>query len=630
MRGRQAIVLAAVLVAGVAGSAGAAAPFVHVTGRTMDVNGQTEVPKGLFGVHAVKLSPEMIADWGIECLRALHHGPGSNVTMPKAGSRLEGLSVIIDCQGDRYHPATCLTDPDYAETCARWGREYAMKCGEAGYRGTVEFWNEPYLNWACKPGVNYDPTFYEVGEAAVGKPMRIKGWAKPLEFLVWSRQVRTVHAAGGRTDINAYLAYAYLGKDRPAGAEFEFRGRRYRNQEMWWGKDPTQKHYYSGQQNVRFYTWMLVPFAKAVKTANPDVQVVAGWDFNIFGHGWDSWETLYRPTIDAAAEWIDGISEHHYGSNTRRTVASYEVVTAYGMTRHGRWLRCYNTETAGCVDPEKPGGRHGTATPFGAFNYGLRDIVECLYRCPGKAASRTAHGSTTPGWGGGGDEFLFKLLKDLRGPLVHAATDTGDLWPVASLSDGRLVVVIYNDAAEARAVRLRLDAPENTVLGPGVATHVFAGEPKGPLTVETRPFPAKGRQWTAAVEVPARNGLKLVVPLEGTPPDRPQLARRQAFADCVLQDVAPETPVKTTVTLDPARLKAAEAAYLQLVLEGVGDGEATVAVGGRPVRLPDADQVVRVPIDARMLAPETTLTFVTKGDGYRVGMASVVLDGPAR
>ena len=611
------------------------APTVRVTGRLMSVNGHAEVPVGLFGVHALKLDSELIRDWGIECYRQIHFGPGSKVTVPEKGSQYSGLKMFIDCQGDRYCPAVSLTDPDYKEACARWGREFAEKCKAAGWTGWLEIWNEPYLNWAERSrgdGRNhYHPRWYDVEKAAEGGPVTIKGRTEPLKHLRWRR----LWAKDEKGKIAPLMT---IPEGLKAGDTFRGRQTQYwtDNQEQtftvveeWHPYDPTAVSFWSGKQNYDFYMWMLLPWAKAVKETNPGVQVLAGWDFHINSNDWAAWEILYKPMIDEAARWIDGVTEHHYGSDSRMTAGTYEVVVAYGVTEHGKWLHLYNTETAGCVDPAVPGGRHGKASPLGAFNYGLRDITELIYRCPDKAASRTAHGSKTAGWGGGGDEFLFKLLKDLRGPLVETASTDLDVWPVASVNGDRLVVVIYNDHRQGRRVTFQVAAPPGTTLSDGHAVWVEPTEPKGPLAFEEAQV-CVNRSGRMELGLRPRSGMKLVFPLKGKVPEQPQLERRQFFAKGILKRIEPGRPVTLAVKVDADVLARAESARLRMVLEKVKGGQGRVKVNGAAVALPDHDWITDVPLDPKWLGADTTLVFETTGDGYQVDMASVVLDAPVK
>jgi len=120
---------------------------VTVTGADLSVNGVDTVPVGLFGVHATPLSAAQAADWGIEAVRRISH-------LPPAGPTSNGVPFTLDCFFDRYQPAVCLTRPDWREWLTEAGRRYAAAADPRVC--AVEFWNEPYLNWACKPGVNYD------------------------------------------------------------------------------------------------------------------------------------------------------------------------------------------------------------------------------------------------------------------------------------------------------------------------------------------------------------------------------------------------------------------------------------------------------------------------------------------
>ena len=125
-----------------------APPTVRVDGRLMTVNGQQEVPRGLFGVHAVGLTPETIEDMGIECSRQIHFGPGSESSAIDKDGKVRQvyrkLAVVIDCQGDRYCAATVLTNPKYEEYFRQAGlwssgtsRTSTGRSGATARRGTT-------------------------------------------------------------------------------------------------------------------------------------------------------------------------------------------------------------------------------------------------------------------------------------------------------------------------------------------------------------------------------------------------------------------------------------------------------------------------------------------------------------
>lgn len=615
-----------------------AEPNVRVTAEWRNVNGQTTVPRGLLGLHAdTGLTAERVREWGVGGFRQIHYIPGSgSVAFDKTGNVRElfrELEVVVDCQGDRFVPAEVLTNPNYVHRYRQIGRDYARQCKENNWPGYAEFWNEPYLNWAERSRKNYDPKFYDVGKATDDGPVTIRGWDKPLKYLRWRR----LWAQSDETGKINYLVP--VPKDAKAGDKFTHTlhlyfapqgPRNYTVVEKWDVYDPTAVSFWSGKQNYEFYMWMFLPWAQAIKETNPAVQVVGGWDFSIWSDNWQSWELLYRPMIDDGIQWLDAICEHHYGSNSRATAGSYEVAVGYAMSKYGKRLRCLNTETAGCVDPAVPGAVHANATPYGAFNYGLRDIVELWCRCPDKAVARAAHGSLAKGWGGGGDEFLFKLLKDVRGRFVHAASDDLDVWPVASCDGTNLVVVIFNDHRQDQTIRLALAAPSGFELGKGRQVWVTPIASQGPIQFNEAEVPASGRSFTGTVNVAGQTGVKLLFPLTGRPVPMPELRQEQFHAPGVLRQVPGGDAVSAKIRLPPETLRQARAARLKLVLEGVHRGEASVRINGAaPLPIPNHDWITEIEVPVAGLREENVLLFQSAGDGYQLDLASLVLDLPA-
>ena len=604
-----------------------APPTVRVDGRLMTVNGQQEVPRGLFGVHAVGLTPETIEDMGIECSRQIHFGPGSESSAIDKDGKVRQvyrkLAVVIDCQGDRYCAATVLTNPKYEEYFRQAGLRYGERCKQAGWRGYVEFWNEPYLNWAERshgsPRNNYHERFYDVTKAADGGPVTIKDWDKPLEHLRWKRT--------WAKDEKGQIAWGVKVPEglKPGGTfrshspkDWYWTDRREQTftvVEEWHVHDPTQVGWWSGRQNLDFYLWMYLPFAKAVKEANPDVQVLAGWDFNPSTRNWAVWRELYQPVLDAAIQWTDGITEHHYGVDTRQVPAWYEVATAYTVSRHGKWIRSFNTECGGRLDPAVHGAAAGGAGMSEA-TYALRDILELAYHCPAKAGSRTAH-HALPNTGAAA---ALRFLKDLRGPLVRTESSDLDVWPVACVNGQRLVAAVFNNAAGPRDVTFAIASPKGTTLGPGRLSALGAGD---------RDIPAKGGDVTLKHTLGPLQAVKLVFPLAGGVPRGPQVERRQFFAkEGVLHKVEPGKQVALSVNVDADLLARAERAWLKLVLEGVSGGEAKAAVNGVAVAIPDRSWVMELPLDASIVKPATRLVFTSAGDGYQIDAAGLLIEAP--
>ncbi len=601
----------------------------HVTGRLLSVNGTTEVPRGLFGVHATPLTPEIVADWGVESTRQIYQHPSGEPSVPGTTPGVPaGIVLPVDCYFDRYQPAFPLHDPAWEKRLTDLARRYGEKSRELPGRHCVEFWNEPFLNWAVKPGVNYDGAFFEESDLVEGGPMTLKGERLPLEHLVWDSKLVAV-GDDGKVD---YLASSYaiplIDKGELAeGDSYDFRGQRTLTiARRPWGRDPTQKSYYSGQQNRFFYEAMLLPFAKTLKETNPDVELVAGWDFHIFQNDWDAWETLYKPLVDGFAPWIDGISEHHYGEDTRRVAASYETVAAYARTRYDKDLKFYNTEAGGTLDPQRPdsvGAPIFTAdsedSRKGALMYMLRDIVYLVDQCPDKAVARAAHEAHN----NLGVQAAFRLLKNLRGTLIETISPHPDVWLVASLDENRLTAVAFNDSAEPVADPIRFNAPEGTTFT-GASSTVADGT-TGELAVTEQEM-TPGSTWEYSPTIPAKSAVRFDLTLSGTPPQAAQIARTQFFASDILARLAPGESVKMEIRIPEERGEASDSAVLKLARQGFET--LTCTVNGQPVPLGTGNVAIEeAPVEVANLKPVNIVEFTCPPDGPGgiVNMASLVL-----
>ncbi len=610
----------------------------------MEVNGQREIPAGLFGLHAYKVTPARVAEYGIDCYRQIHfHPSGGSRAIGKDGKvhKMWGeMPVFIDCMGDRYATATVLKRKDYAEVYRKMGASYARQCKTAGHDAYVEFWNEPYLNWASRShgsGRNhYNPKWYDLSKAKPGGKVTIKGWDEPLEHLRWRK--RWARGEDGKI---------YYGVDIPEGAEpgdtfqgaspsnWYFTNRKKQTftvVEQWGVWDPTQTGFWSGRQNLQFYLWMFKPFARAVKEVYPETRVIAGWDFG-YSHGdWSVWKELYEPLLDEAGEYIDGLSEHHYGIHPRWVPVWYEVATAYSMSRHGRWVRGYNTECGGKLDPAVYGKASRDVTGLGEARYVLTDIMGLLHYCPAKGASRTHHHP------GKGTLETLKFFKPLRGPMAAtegAGLDADRVLRIASVHDGKLAAIFFNDTDGDMTARLKLQAPEGTTFQggsvltyPGMGKEAVKGRGRTELTLQP-------------LHLPARRAVRVILALEGDAPQRPQVVRKQVFArEGVLKPVAKDKPLTLTFNPDPKLLADATHAWLHTVAERVDQGEAKLEFLNQPgpdtvaCDVPHDRMSARRtldPADLRRWAEEGVLTLkcTAAGDGWQLDAASIVLQAPA-
>lgn len=617
----------------------AAPPALEVTGRTYAYNGATRIPAGMFGVHSTPLTADRAADWGVDLVRTITPAPSGR--FPTPGERLSrdtypsNLTALITCLYDRYQPALNLARPnDWRPFLEDLGRRYAASARERAGDPTqhlIEFWNESYLNWATRPGVNYDPRWYDQTRISPGGPVydRVTGAAIPE--LVWTQQLVAVRMDEPARGLVEYVGSRYMAANIKPGAEFTWRGIRLRAELRPWARDPGQRSYWSGPYNERLYNEMYIAFARAVKETHPRLRVLGGWGCLPAKGEWGPWNTLYRPMIDAAHPWLDGMHEHHYGGDTRQILASYEVGYAYALTRHSRRLKFYNTEAGGQVDVEQPGrvfeGRSGgpNERAIGAFTYTLRDTLFLLKWAPDKAAARCAHEAHL----NGGDEAAFRMLKPLRGALVETSSGNSAVWSVAALEGNRLTVVAFNDHwRRPQTMRLRVRPPTGASLGQ--LDILFPLVTNGLVKVDTLHVGAvPGAGWEADQTLGVKEARTWIFTLDRAPSPAPSPAFRElqfCSAD-VLKRVTTNAPAAIGIAVAPDALAAASSAELYLSQLIWGQTPPAVRFNDQPLARPADEQwAMRLPLELAWVKPTNQVVFTAdaKGGGL-IAACSVVL-----
>ncbi len=599
--------------------------IVHVTGQSLSVNGTTQVPLGLFGVHATRLDQKRQQQWGIESVRVIQFQPKGKPLIPGHHQNVpKGVKMIVECFYDRYRPALMLSNPSqWQQILTNLGLSYGSASLSTGQTHYVEFWNEPYLNWANIPGVNYDGRFYDQSNAAEGARVRLRGQQQFTEHLVWRRGLWVLRADNNQPD---YVAARYRPKGVGVGQTYQWGNRTYRVIETWLARDKTQSHWFSGQQNRIFYEQMLRVFGSALKRANPDVQLIGGWGFHIHQDGWEGWRQLYKPLIDNFHHLLDGLNEHHYGGDTRMVTADYETVTAYTDRTYGLRLPFYNTEAGGMLDPERPDSilPRPEGSPLrrslGAMTYTLRDIVHMIDIAPDKAVARAAHEAHH----NGGDEYAFRLLRPLRGRLVHCTSPRWDLWCVASRSDDQLTVVLFNDARSEVEFPLQIDAPMSTHFLGSRRLSVRPRSDKQGLEMVTMTLSASGDRFSGSITLPSKSGTTLVFDLKVSGDGGSTVTLTQHFASGILKKILPQEPQEFSVFLPAEELARSDRARLKVVLPNY-QGQGTVDINGTTVALEKGQWTVRQDIDPAWLQPHTKLTFRANEQGYGLWMVSIEL-----
>lgn len=613
---------------------------LKVTGRDVVLNGIAEIPRAMFSVHATPLDAARVEEWGVEGIRRIHHRPSG---IPSASD----APFVLECCFDRYQPATLLVRSDWEAHLAKIARDYGnhRASAPAPQSWAIEFWNEPYLNWATKPGVNYDGIHFNLAEAGPEAPVVSRFGNEVLTNLVWDAQVTVAF----RYDLPAppspaelaqlelagdidYLAMRFMPPSVVPGEIFRWREQPYVAGRRWWVRDKSQATWWSGTVNRDWYLRMATVFAKELKAADPGVPFVAGWGFHLFESNWRSWDLLHRPTLDALHPWVDGYGEHHYGVDPRRVAASYEIADAYMRSRWNRRIGFWNTEAGGMQDPERPDSLkplpQGNAPDQarGAAAYFLRDVLTMLRHVPDKARMRCAHEPQV----NSGVPAAFRLLKPLRGALLETTCPDNGVFAVAARTEDRLTLACYNSTATPQTRQIEVNAPAGASLTSLERLRIV--EREGLLDIESTPGTATGTRWSGTTTLPPSGAETLVFAIAGTP--RPTVVRREQYVgDAILQEVAAGKPATFRIALPAEALAAASRASVRWVIAGA-NATLKLQCNGHPLSPAPATGPFRdLPVGKDLLRPDTVLEFDAEGwESTVVGTASVWLesDAPAR
>ncbi len=440
--------------------------IIKVTGKIYELNGVSDVPAGIFGVHAGNfqgLDSAKIKDWGIGSVRAIEVIPSGNPYSAGSGPIPAGTPEIVHCWFDRFVPARQVINPNgWSRDLKTRAANYAQATIGLNNPPILEFWNEPYLNWAYKPGVNTDPQYFDSTGVQVGDSVRLRGTNYFQKSLLWRRaQWYRGNWAANTSGLYVAISQAWnaqltarnipypglTGALLPGEVYFPNTNRQFVVTEQLRPIDPTQQSFYSARQGSIYYNEMLSAVLDTALLVNPGLKVLGGWGFEVHKDRYQPFKDLFKPMLDAFGDRLYGVHEHHYGMDTRIIANDYQTLYAYNKLKHGKPLKFYNTETGGFNDPQRPnqsvggtGNLSANQRSYLSYQYHGKDIIYLLSQCHDKVGARAIH---EPQLTNGGVESLLKQMKSFRGKMLMSGSNDPNVLVAACLTDTTMEVAYF-------------------------------------------------------------------------------------------------------------------------------------------------------------------------------------------
>lgn len=514
-----------------------------------EMNGATQIPKGLFGMHDVD---------GHDLRK---HADGGDAAIALAAAIRPGFLRRIDHTG---FGGKAITDAEIATgLAARQGR---VKPDTASFRRLeaadavdgVLIAHSTNL-WARPPWMDSSPEAFAPAMQAFYRQFAAGAWSPGDEF-------NPVRRAEVWNEPFMWGRHINMGAQHPAGKK------------AW--EDPTQHGYLPAELGAEAYAVTFRAARAGARSANPHL-LLGGPSAPGFPE--DDYTSFFNYTariLDKLHDQLDFLTEHHYQGEADAYAASYLVATAYLDTRHGRRLPIYNTECNDLADaPTK--GDNGMPPPWSLkadqlnrVRYNAEDILRCLLLTPDLAQGRSLHAL----WGNTlknpGEEHCYRLLAPLRGTLlVVTSSDPRLVVAAASPRPGRVELIVFNDSSTELAVTPAVPAGLHIVYG---ARIVFAeGTAIEALTAAQLAAPRLG------------GGCLLRLGLEGSD-GRPTAHHTQvsAFWQPVHHHLTPGATVTAPVLWRERFRASAHRAWVRVVTRGCDGGECTLRYAGQQLTLP--------------------------------------------
>jgi len=308
---------------------------------------------------------------------------------------------------------------------------------------------------------------------------------------------------------------------------------------------------------------------------------------------WYTWENWSQPLIEAAGREL-GFFDYHYGTTPEDTTFALRVVTAEAMRAHRYRLKSVISEAS--PDWQLSGEPlENLSKLLEARTLAWERYLFSLLRERDKVLGSLWHDL---GCGGGiglratahwGEYWVLWIFRNLRGDALHSVSRDATHPTVASVENGRVTVVTWNDSPEPRPVTLKLVLPAGarpTITAERLEWDLAADQGKGQVIHGTMPpdllqfETGDGAAYLSWQAAPWANYAIYALFPDGLEPTR-IIRQDEFFGDAVMGTLSPDHPVaEVTVDVDGEVLASAQEVVLRIgLLDVARDCQVTVGAG---------------------------------------------------
>jgi hypothetical protein len=545
--------------------------------------GQSELPKGLFGFHDVNQNDAKDRDAVLAYTKQLrpsflrrieHTGFGGTI---KTAEELKALPRVIpetlNIAAERAIAADASDMVMMSYTQNLWAKPSWMTEDLGSFLPKVEASYQAWARGAWMPG---DP------ERGLIRYLEV--WNEPF---MWAR---------------------YMNKHDPKMM------------------DPTQFSDIPAEFIAKIYSQIFLAAAKGARSSNPHVQLGGPCSSSFSDDYYSNLTGFVGRVLQDCHAQMDFLTEHHYQGEPKSYAAGYEVTTAYTQNKYQKRWPIFNTEANDLIDTPNKGEKledkpfDDGADQLNRAYYNALDILSMAQWVPDIAKGRATHALWSGFCTNKGETDVYTLLADLRGTMLKIAVDQPGVRAVATRQGSDVVVVALNDTRWAQKVQIVL---------PGVTDNTPVTRTDLTYAAGTQLNTQKGVWGTLAMAPIGSRMLsswRIHDVYKQSSPQQTENHRRW-YLPWVLQQVKAGESI--TATLPATGIKG-DRLYLRLVTRDVQAGEVSVTLNGQTLSLPESTAnegcaiIQTVPISGTEAAGMVELKVSATGNGAEILSCALV------